>query len=117
MPAGRVCSTPGCGAITTGGRCDPCKAEAERARGTSTQRGYARDPEHRAFRDAVLARDPLCRICSRAESVIADHWPEGRRELVARGANPHDPRYGRGLCRPCDGRQTAQRQPGGWNAR
>lgn len=103
--------------MTAGGRCPSCASAAERARGTSTERGYARNPAHRAFRSAVLAKHPYCVLCNAAPSVIADHYPLGRRELVARGMNPHDPTYGRGLCRVCDGKQTAQRQPGGWAAR
>ena len=115
--ASAVCSRPGCPNITKTGQCDACRADAERQRGSSTERGYARNPEHRAFRSAVLARDPVCVLCRERASEIADHFPKGRRELVAQGLDPNDPAYGRGLCRPCDGRQTAQRQPGGWNRR
>lgn len=115
--AARVCSTAGCPNLCDGGRCPDCRRKAERARGSSTERGYARNPGHRAFRAAVLARDPVCRICHEAPSVIADHWPKTRRELEAEGLDVNDVRRGRGLCRPCDSRQTAQRSPGGWAAR
>ena len=117
MPAKRACPTVGCPELTAGGRCASCRAQADRARGSSTERGYARNPEHRAFRAAVLARHPVCAICREAPSVIADHWPKSRRELAAAGLDVNDPAAGRGLCRPCDGRQTAERQPGGWAAR
>lgn len=56
----------------------------------------------------------MCVLCGKAPSVVADHWPLSRRELVARGLDPNDPRYGRGLCADCDRAQTARRQPGGW---
>ncbi len=118
MPrASAVCSRPGCPNITKSGQCESCRGEAEQRRGSSTERGYGRTPEHRAFRAAVLDRDPICVLCHVEPSVIADHFPQSRRELVASDLDPNDPRYGRGLCRPCDGRQTAQRQPGGWNQR
>lgn len=117
MPrASRPCPTPGCPELTTGGRCRRCASAAERARGTSTERGYARNPEHRAFRAAVLNNHPRCTLCRTTPSVVADHYPLSRRELVARGMDPHDPSHGRGLCRVCDGKQTACRQPGGWAA-
>ncbi|MER7155437.1 holin, partial [Streptomyces lydicus] len=48
-------------------------------------------------------------------SAHADHYPLSRRELVARGDDPDDPRHGRGLCGPCHSSETAQHQPGGWN--
>lgn len=111
----RVCSRPGCGALTRQGMCDTCKRESESKRGSSTQRGYGAG--HTTFRRAVLAKHPVCVLCRRAPSRVADHWPLSRRELVAAGRNPNDPRYGRGLCTPCDSAQTARRQPGGWNRR
>ncbi|MDG9703794.1 holin [Streptomyces sp. DH37] len=92
------------------------RAASQRSRGSSTAQGYG--GEHRTrFRPAVLARDPVCVICGVEPSVVADHWPLDRKELVARGEDPNDPRHGRGLCRSCDSSQTARRQPGGWNRR
>jgi 5-methylcytosine-specific restriction protein A len=121
----RVCSKPGCPHLTEGGRCPPCRAEAEQARGTSTQRGY--DHAHRTeFRGAVLQAQPLC-VCTDtahghgtpcgALSHHADHHPRGRDELVRLALNPNDPAYGRGLCQPCHSSHTSQAQPGGWNIR
>lgn len=110
------CSQPGCPELVEQpGRCAEHRSAAEKRRGTFAQRGYRKG--HQRFRKAVLARDPVCVICKAALSVIADHYPLGRDELVAQGLNPDDPKYGRGLCRSCDSRQTAARQPGGWNAR
>lgn len=118
-----VCSTPGCPEYTQHGRCDEHRRQAERARGTARQRGYDRTHETR-FRPAVLARDPqcVCRDTSHGHpdpcgqpSQHADHWPLDRRELVARGLDPNDPKHGRGLCAPCHSSETAHHQPGGFN--
>jgi len=122
----KACSTPGCPELVPAGtsRCTPCDTAADRARGTAAERGYDRIHERR-FRAAVLRRDPLC-VCTEtnhrhgtpclAPSTVADHWPLDRRELVALGLNPNDPRHGRGLCERCHNRHTSQAQPGGWHA-
>ena len=111
----RVCSTPGCPEFTDqGGRCADHRAEAEQRRGTARQRGYGKGHETR-FRPAVLARHPVCVLCGTKPSVHADHHPLSRRELVARGLDPDDPKHGRGLCQQCHSRETAQHQPGGIN--
>ncbi|MGI5161407.1 hypothetical protein [Microbispora sp. CA-102843] len=111
-----VCTTRGCPNLTAGGRCDTCKAKAEKKRGTASQRGYG--SRHRSrFRRGVLRRDPVCVLCGKARSVHADHYPLDRRELEERGLDPDDPKYGRGLCGPCHSSETARLQPGGWNNR
>ncbi|WP_236243141.1 holin [Streptomyces sp. CC228A] len=109
-----ICTVPGCPEYTNqGGRCPDHRREAERRRGTARQRGYGRQHEQR-FRAGVLARDPICVLCHQAPSVHADHHPLSRRELAEQGADPNDPRHGRGLCAPCHNRETARNQPGGW---
>ena len=121
----KTCSTPRCPELVPigTGRCDGCVAQAEQQRGTARQRGY--DAKHeRTFRAKVLRRDPLCvcedqdhdhgRQCLRA-STVADHHPLSRRELVDAGQNPNDPKHGRGLCKGCHDRHTAEAQPGGWH--
>lgn len=126
MPrASTVCPTTGCPNITVGGRCPACKAKADRLRGTATERGYT-GRGHRAFHRAVLRRDPRC-VCDDTShghgvpcwqpSTDADHHPVSRRDLVAAGLNPNDPRRGRGLCGTCHDKATAANQPGGWNNR
>lgn len=112
----KVCNIPGCPTLFEGnsGRCPTHAREADRARGTSRDRGY-NTPGHRAFRTAVLTRDPVCVLCRKAFSTVADHYPRSRRELIDLGLNPNDPAHGRGLCKPCHDRETAQHQPGGWN--
>ncbi len=121
MTARRVCPTPGCPELTTGGRCTGCARAADERRPTSTQRGYGRNPGHRnRFRATVLARDPICVIAGcQAPATVADHWPTSRRDLLAQGHDPDDPTRGRGLCASCHGRETAMNpnQRGGWNDR
>ena len=113
----RVCSVSGCPELYDGkdSRCPRHRAQADRARGTARDRGYA-SAGHQRFRGAVLDRDPVCVLCDAAFSTIADHFPFSRRELEAAGLNPNDPQYGRGLCKPCHDAETAKNQPGGWHA-
>jgi 5-methylcytosine-specific restriction protein A len=58
----------------------------------------------------VLRRDVLCVLCGVRLASVADHYPMERRELVASGLDPNDPRHGRGLCTECDHRQGKARQ-------
>jgi 5-methylcytosine-specific restriction enzyme A len=111
--AARTCS--GCPAVVPAGqsRCTSCTRQADRARGTAAQRGYT-SGGHQRFRTAVLARDPLCVVCRKAWSTVADHHPVSRRDLVTAGDNPNDPARGRGLCHRCHSIETAKHQPGGW---
>ena len=97
-------------------RCPTCSHAADTARGTATQRGYT-TKGHRAFRAAVLTRDPVCVLCLATLATIADHYPISRRDLLAAGLDPNEPEQGRGHCKRCHDRETARLQPGGWNAR
>ena len=115
----RVCSVSGCPTLypsTEGSRCQAHRRQADKARGTATERGYT-SRGHRYFRNAVLTRDPICVTCDLSESTVADHYPRSRKELLELGLNPNDPAYGRGLCANCHNAETAQHQPGGWNTR
>ena len=115
----RVCSVSGCPEIyptSEGSRCHRHRAEADRRRGTATERGYT-SKGHAAFRRAVISADPVCVACHLRPSTVADHYPHSRRELIELGLNPNDPQYGRGLCKSCHDRETAANQPGGWNRR
>lgn len=116
----KVCPTPGCPELVTSGRCAAHRREAEQARGNATQRGYT-GRGHRAFRAAVLDRDPLCVLCLTRGvtrlATVADHYPTSRRDLVAAGLDPNDPSRGRGLCHVCHSKATAEHQPGGFAAR
>lgn len=58
-------------------------------------------------RKIVLARDPVCSECGNEPSVVADHHPLTRNELLARGIkDPDAPRYMRGLGRHCHARKS-----------
>ena len=111
----RVCNIPGCPTLYEGteGRCPTHRREARAAR--VDNRVYS-TRGHRAFREAVLLRDPICVLCARSLATVADHHPISRRDLVEFGMNPNDPSAGRGLCHRCHSIETAQHQPGGWNA-
>jgi len=112
----KTCSKPGCPTLVEAGdgRCKPHKAEADRARGTATERGYT-GAGHQAFARAVLRRDKVCVMpeCDRAAK-HADHHPLSRKELIAAGLDPNDPRHGRGLCHEHHSSETTQHQPGGF---
>lgn len=114
-----TCTQPGCPVLTDAGRCHQHRREADTARGTATQRGYT-GRSHQRFRRAVLRRDRICVLCAAEHrttpATVADHFPRSRRELLAADLDPDDPRYGRGLCEAHHNRETAQHQPGGWNA-
>lgn len=97
----RICS--GCGHIVTG-RCTTClparRADADKLRGTSTQRGYG-SHWRRTIRPAFLREHPLCVICG-ALAEVPDHWPETRASLIARGVDDPDASHRlRALCKPC----------------
>lgn len=114
-----VCPTVDCHELTPGGRCAGCKAKAERARGTRTQRGY--DSRWTKRSKAYLARHPLCVVrrpgCT-ALATVSDHYPVSRRDLVAQGvSDPDADRRLRPVCAQCHGRETAVYQPGGWHRR
>jgi 5-methylcytosine-specific restriction protein A len=96
------------------GRCDQHRRDhhlVDRlARGSAHRRGY--DADHRRWREEVLARDPVCKLCDRRPSLIADHI----RPLDP--ADPHgDPSKwalsnGQGVCRPCHNIKTARERRG-----
>ena len=115
MPAWSPCTR--CPTPTPPGvsMCPRCKREAERDRRPAGN-PYATSG-HTRFREAVLARDPVCVICLAARATVADHYPHERRDLVDMGADPNDPNCGRGLCHRCHSQRTARDTPGGWNVR
>lgn len=120
----RVCPIPGCPTLVAGGRCAKHAQASDRERGTRQQRGYGREHTTR-FRVGVLRRDPIC-VCTTpghghgtgqcyAQATVADHHPLTKRELRAQGMDEHHPTHGRGLCKSCHDKHTAQTSPGGWN--
>lgn len=114
MPAKKVCSR--CPNLVEQGvsMCPTCRAASDKAR-NAEPRGY-NTTGHRSFRQAVLARDPICKLCGIAWATVADHYPMSRRDLVDAGLDADDPKHGRGLCSSCHNRETAIHQPGGWHA-
>ena len=117
MRAKKLCST--CKKLVPAGtsRCAECSRAADRARGNFNQRGYGGPAWNRA-RKVCLDRDTVCVVCRAQPANVADHFPTGRAELVTAGVpDPDAPHRLRGLCRSCHSKETAQRQPGGWNAR
>jgi 5-methylcytosine-specific restriction protein A len=118
MPrAMRVCSTPGCSAVSaSAGQCGACRTAADRQRGTARQRGYGGRAWHRA-RAVVLKRDAWCVLCHAHRATVADHYPTSRRDLVLMHVADVDaPDRLRGLCKQCHDRHTAREAPGGWHA-
>lgn len=121
--------------VRGGGRCPDHRTQARRdsdkARGNPAQRGYGKAHRER-FRAGVLRADPYCTCtadhCSTRHpaggpcphpSTEADHWPISKRELILKGLDSNDPRYGVGRCQGCHASLTARTssQRGGWNAR
>jgi 5-methylcytosine-specific restriction protein A len=112
----RVCSVAGCPVIYAGTatRCPEHETAAKQKHWAKTT-AY-KSPGHRAFRTAVLTRDPICVICHLRPTTVADHYPMERTDLIEAGLNPNDPQYGRGLCKPCHDQHTARSHPAGWAA-
>jgi 5-methylcytosine-specific restriction protein A len=103
-----MCGKP----VVRSGKCSKHYSQADRRRGTATQRGYTSREHREDFRAVILARDPICVECGEAPATQADHFPRTRRQLIADGDNPNDPRWGRGLCGSCHSRHTANTTPG-----
>ena len=88
-PRAKVCSTPGCPAFADPGK-SRCHAHDRQADNAREGRGIYSTRGHRAFRRAVLRRDPLCVLC-RTIATAADHHPRTRLELVEQGAKARTP--------------------------
>jgi 5-methylcytosine-specific restriction endonuclease McrA len=124
----RICSGPGCGrAVPDSVRfCDECRPErvADDIRThtpCNTDRDryselYASNRFQDGIRPRVLQRDPFCKRCGCAPSVICDHIvPAGEaiRQVRESGRFPLNPNAGffllsnlQGLCRSCHGIKT-----------
>ncbi|MGQ0774574.1 MAG: HNH endonuclease [Pseudonocardiales bacterium] len=103
--ARRPCTVPGCGELSSRGRCTGHEAEADRRKGTTTARGYGADWQ-RCRADYLLVH-PWCEWC-RHEATEVDHRdgrPKGPLRL-------HWPNL-RSLCGTCHRRRTNRDQPGG----
>lgn len=108
------CPIPGCPELTTGGRCTTHEREANRDR--ASRGGAVYTTRWQRIRKAYLYAHPWCVLCS-ALATVADHFPESRRELVARGESKPDAWSRlRPLCTSCHNSETAKHQPGGFAA-
>jgi 5-methylcytosine-specific restriction endonuclease McrA len=85
------------------GRCADHRLQQERARGSASQRHYGR--RHQRQRLQILARDPICRGCERAESTVDDHIVR-----IQDGGSPTDEQNQQGLCVECHGWKTAHEE-------
>lgn len=82
------CSIPGCPELTAkGGRCATREREVNVQRETPGTSPYGRRwPNiHRRY----LYAHPWCVLCTQA-ATVADHFPESRRTLLARGVSGPD---------------------------
>lgn len=98
-------------------RCEEHRKAAGRARAKNRpELRYYGTAKHKAWRAAVLRRDPVCVICKAVPSTHADHYPRSLTDLLEIGLPLDDMDNGRGLCHSCHSRETGRLQPGGWNA-
>ncbi|WP_425456791.1 endonuclease domain-containing protein [Aeromicrobium piscarium] len=92
----RVCAESGCPALTTTTRCPVHTRKRDRARGTSTERGYGSD--HRRLRTELLpaALGKPCHFCGEpmlaGQSLALDHTEDrsGYRGIVHLSCNAAD---------------------------
>lgn len=115
-----VCSTPGCPVlVSAAGRCPECKARAAAARSPIKNRG--RSARWQRTSKAYLQANPLCE-CAECEAIAAPLRPRATEVDHIDGLGPLGPRgYDwtnlRAMTKAHHARETAQRQPGGWNDR
>jgi 5-methylcytosine-specific restriction enzyme A len=105
------CSVSGCPTLTRNNRCPDHEREADRKRGTASERGY--DHNWQKIRKSYLERHPFCEV---AEGCIApatdvDHIDN----MGPRGDNSD--RNLMALCHSHHSRKTSRETPGGWNRR
>lgn len=110
MPA-RLCLEPRCPRVATArGRCDEYRRaierERSRARREATSGVYKRRKWEMARR-AVLARDPICKVCDNALSTEVDHIIP-----LAQGGEPYRLDGLQGICSPCHWRKTGAENAG-----
>jgi 5-methylcytosine-specific restriction protein A len=109
----RACQFPGCNAHTRAKFCEKhtdktlanhSRRRFDKTRARAWNRGY--DTKHLLWREAILARDPLCKIahfCGGLRySTIADHI-----KPIAAGGERFDLGNGQGACKPCHDWKTA----------
>ena len=119
MRAPAVCAEPGCGATNVRGSrwCEKHQtknsyldaqraASVERRRDQPWQAWYSRYPwtGPGGLRALCLRRDPICKICNRAPSTVADHVKphRGNYDLFCDAANLQ------GVCESCHNEKSAR---------
>lgn len=95
-----VCTSPGCGALTSGGPCERHKPKNERR---NRHQVYNRRAWRDRLRPAKLAADPLCAECETAGRIVpatdVDHADGDARNWAWENL--------RSLCHRCHSRKTA----------
>lgn len=105
------CSVHGCPELTRKNRCEKHEREADRKRGTATERGYG----HRwaKIRKSYLERHPFCQDPEGCIAKATDvHHIDGAGPL-----GDNSDRNLRSLCKHHHDVRTSRDQPGGWNRR
>jgi 5-methylcytosine-specific restriction enzyme A len=99
VPLAYLC--PGCGVLhSERGRRPRCRREANRARGSSTARGY--DKQHRKLRRLAIAQHPYCTDCGATQDLTADH-------IVPRSRGGQNVLFNYAVrCRRCNSRRGAR---------
>jgi len=96
----RPCLAPGCPYLA--GRSGYCTGHTRlRSQARRPEKRVYEGAQHQAWRQVILARNPICIECKEKRSVIADHITP-----LSQGGT-WDYSNGRGLCRSCDGRLGA----------
>lgn len=105
-----VCTTVGCAARTTGGKCAGCRQRYEQQRGSAAARGY--DQEWQQLSAAHLKAHPWCACGCGKRATDVDH-------IVPVRLAPHrrlDPTNLRSFAHGCHSRKT-NREDGGFGNR
>jgi 5-methylcytosine-specific restriction enzyme A len=93
----RPCTEPGCATLVKRGRCSDHLVE--RPKNPDQQRFYG-STRWKALRTLVKKQEPICRMCRRKPTKVADHidgdWRNNARENL------------RGLCTDCNAEHTAR---------
>jgi 5-methylcytosine-specific restriction protein A len=107
----RLCLEPRCPNPATGkGRCDEHRKAIERERSRrrrETTNGVYKRKRWEIARRAVLARDPICRVCDKALSTEVDHVTP-----LTEGGDPYRLEGLQGICSPCHWRKTGAENAG-----
>ena len=118
----KACSTPFCSghAIPGTHKCADCSVPSPE----STPLTKGRSPFAHLYNlmrwrrpiyglsDTIIRRDPLCKICNRNASTIADHIRDHRGNLTLFW----DPNNLQGICKPCHDKKTGSTHGGGRRA-